>query len=141
MKNSIKISIITFFSLMIFSMSAMPLVVSAVAKEPSGLVPCGNVSSGADVKEIQAQECNFNDLLALGTNIIKYLVLVSIPLAAISFAWAGFLYLSSGGSEDKAKKAKEIFWKVLTGFLFVLTAWLIVYALTSLLNKDFSLLK
>ncbi len=139
MKNSLKISVTTLFLLMFFSVSAMPFVSSAeiqqgTGKDKSGLVPCGN-------KTGDSEACDFNDLLALGTNLIKYLVLLSIPLAAISFAWAGFLYLSSGGNEDKATKAKEIFWKVLKGFLFVITAWLIVYTLTSLLNPDFSLLK
>ncbi|MSR73301.1 hypothetical protein EXS61_01705 [Candidatus Parcubacteria bacterium] len=139
MKNSLKIGTATLFLFMIFSVSAMPFVASAeiqpgTLKTKAGLVPCGN-------KPGDTEQCDFNDLLALGMNLIKYLVLLSIPLAAISFAWAGFLYLSSGGSEEQAKKAKKIFWQVLTGFLFVITAWLIVYTLTSLLKTDFSLLK
>ncbi len=106
----------------------------------SGLIPCGNAPAGSSAEEIKKQECGFIDLLALGQNIIKYLVLLSIPIAALSFAWAGFLYLTSSGDTGKIKKAKEIFWKVMWGFIFILTAWLLVYVATSLLDPGFNFL-
>ncbi len=112
---------------MFVSMSMIPF--SALAAEPPPLVPnCG-------------ANCGFPELLLLGKNIINYLILFSIPLAAIALAWAGFLYLSSAGSQSKMDDAKKIFTKVSIGFLFILTAWLIVHTIVGLLNPSFSLLK
>lgn len=122
------------------SLVGTPVVVSAQSKIISGLIPCGNAPAGASLEQIKAQECGFDDLLFLGRKIINYLALLSIPITAIAFAWAGFLYISSGGSEGKIGKAKEIFWKVMWGFIFVLTAWLIVYTITQFLAPGFSLL-
>ena len=45
---------------------------------------------------------------------------------AISIAWAGWLYLTSGGDTGAVTKAKDIFKKVIYGFIFMLAAWLII---------------
>lgn len=95
-----------------------------------GIVPC----NGPD--------CNFDSLLQLARNIIDFLIVVSIPLAVIAFIYAGFSYITAGGNEGKIKKAHDIFWKVLWGFVFVLSAWLIVQTiLAALLKEDYSFLQ
>ena len=89
-----------------------------------GLVPC----NGPD--------CDYGKLIELAKNIINYLILFTIPLAAIAFAWAGFTFITAAGNESKISKAKEIFWKVSWGFIIVLTAWMIVYLITQALLSD-----
>lgn len=90
------------------------------------LVPCNGVN------------CDFNALMTLVNRVISFILYVSIPLAAISFSYAGYLYLSAAGDTGKIESAHEIFKKVLIGFIFILSAWLIVYAITnSLLSSDF----
>src|SRR3989344_5791287 len=89
-----------------------------------GIVPC----SGPD--------CNFESLLRLARNIIDFLIVVSLPLTGISFIYAGFLYITAGGNEGKNKKNHDIFWKVLWGFVFLLSAWLIVQTILAALLKD-----
>lgn len=87
-------------------------------------------------------DCDFENLVELAQNLMNFMIVISIPLAAISFSWAGFLMMTAGGSEEKIKKAHSIFWKVGVGFLVVLSAWLIVYLITStLLKEGYSILK
>jgi hypothetical protein len=81
--------------------------------KPKGLVPC----TGTD--------CQACKLVELGQNIINFLVGLSIPLAAVMFAYAGFLYFSSSVI-DKIEKAKKIFTSVLIGFAIVVGGYLIV---------------
>lgn len=81
-------------------------------------------------------QCDFDDLIQLAKNIMNFLILLSIPVATIAFAWAGILMLTARGNESQVAKAKEIFTKVLIGFLFVLTAWLIVQLITGALLKE-----
>ncbi len=71
--------------------------------------------------------CNFCDLVQLGWNIVHFIAWIVIPLAAIAFAWAGFLYLTSGGSQDKISRAHSVFKKVAIGLIFALAAYLIVH--------------
>lgn len=99
------------------------------------VVPMFLHAEGGIAVQCEGGDCNFGDLVRLGNNIMEFLLLVSIPIATIAFAWAGILMLTAKGSADQIERAKSIFGKVLWGFLFVLTAWLIVRMITTTLLK------
>lgn len=80
-------------------------------------------------------QCTLDELFGLGNRIINFLIIISIPLATILFAYAGFLLLTAGENAGQRSHAKEIFWKVMWGFIFVLSAWVIVRTVTSLFLK------
>lgn len=79
--------------------------------------------------------CGYNDLLQLVNNIIKWIVLVSMPIAAGVFAWAGFTYMTTGVVDERTK-AKNMIQKVFIGFVFILSAWLIVSTILNALLAD-----
>lgn len=86
--------------------------------------------------------CDFAALIQLVKNLITALVYISTFLATGVFAYAGFLLLTSGGNESAKNQAKDIFLKVLKGYLWILAAWLIVYTITTVLLKEgYTLLK
>lgn len=96
-----------------------------------GLIVCDGVTD----------PCTFAKLVTLAQRLITALVMISTFLATIVFAYAGFILLTSGGSESAKTKAKDIFWKVLMGYLWILGAWLLVYTITKVLLYDkFSIL-
>ena len=103
----------------------MPFAVFATG----GLVPCGTTAT-ADNSEV-ANPCGFNNAITLVQNIINFLIKLGVTAAALGFAYAGFLYITAMGSEEKIKHAHSIFLKVIWGFVFMLSAWLIVYTLES----------
>lgn len=85
--------------------------------------------------------CSFGHLILLAQNLISDLIVISTFLATAAFAYAGFKLLTSGGNESAKNEAKDIFLKVLKGYLWILGAWLLVYTITSaLLNPGFSIL-
>ena len=72
-------------------------------------------------------DCGFTELMQLINNSIDFLITrFAVPITALAFAYAGFLYLSSSVSPAKKDEAKKIFGKVLTGFIFALAAWIII---------------
>ena len=82
--------------------------------------------------------CGFSHLILLVQNLITDLIVISTFLATAAFAYAGFLLLTSGGSESGKTKAKDVFRKVLIGYLWILGAWVIVYTISrALLNTGF----
>lgn len=81
-------------------------------------------------------DCTFTDLINLARNIINFLIIVSIPAATIAFAYAGFLFMTARGNSSQISQAKGIFFKVLIGFLFVLSGWLIVRTITTVLLRE-----
>lgn len=89
------------------------------------IVPCGvdtdkNNVLGAD------EQCGWKHIVELGQNILNFLVVFSAVVATIMFVYAGFLYLTAMGNEEKIKTAHKIFWNVGFGFALVLGAFLIV---------------
>ena len=62
---------------------------------------------------------------AVGTNVL-FLITISVMIATLMFVYAGFVYLTAGGSPDKIKSATKIFTNVFIGLIFVLGAFLIV---------------
>ncbi len=93
-----------------------------------GLVPCGQTVMVGTTQTIP-HPCGFNDFITLAQNIINGWIMGGVTIAAIGFAYAGFLYITAMGSEEKIHHAHAIFIKVVWGFVFMLSAWLIVKTL------------
>lgn len=114
-----------------FSVLITPLTTFAAS---SGLVPCGVVPPGVVGKTyLIATECNLCDFGTLTQNIINYILLISIPLSVMLFAWAGILYFSSAENPGQIAKAHKIFTSVLIGFVIIVSAWLVVQTLLMVL--------
>lgn len=97
--------------------------------------PLVNCGTGNDQKA--ALDCNFSKLMEMINIIINYLIMIALPLAAISFAYAGWLYLAAGDSSSNVSKAKTIFADVGIGLVLVLSSWLIFKLIeTTFLNKS-----
>ncbi|MFP4022848.1 MAG: pilin [Candidatus Paceibacterota bacterium] len=95
------------------------------------------VNAGGGLIPCDGPDCNFCHFIQLGQNLIEFLVIVAIPLAAIAFAWAGFTYMTSGGNQQKVAQAHGIFTKVAIGLVLVLGAYLIVdLIITALTEHD-----
>lgn len=102
-----------------------PIVAQAVWTPGQPVVPCKN-------------DCTFAHLILLGKNVMDILIYISIPLAAILFAYAGGVLIFSGGNEEARKKAKAIFWSAGVGLCIMLVAYIIVYTIaTALLEPKF----
>jgi hypothetical protein len=117
-----KISIIMLLALCLWSVSGG--VVSAA------LVNCGQTAGdkagiGADSNTPAALGCGFADAVAMINTLIKYLIMISMPLAAIAFAYAGWLYLSAGENTSNVTKARTIFLDVGIGVIIILSGWLV----------------
>lgn len=84
----------------------------------TGLVAC----SGA--------ECDFNALITTIDNVVNFLIFViGFPIAAIIFAWAGILMITSGGSTSKRDQAKKLAGRVVVGLILALLSWIIIKTL------------
>ena len=70
----------------------------------------------------------FADLIA---NVAKIVAEIGLPIAAIAIIYAGFLFVTAGGNEDKLKKAKTTFLWSVVGTALLLGAWAIAEAIKS----------
>jgi hypothetical protein len=130
------------FSLCLLTALAAPVAAQAALpgiecydQSKSCLIPCGgtNKETGEIIKP-----CEFRHVILLIRNLITYGIYISFPIAALGFAYAGWLYMSAHllGKSSQISQAHEIFRKILTGYIIIIGAWLIVKAITSALLKD-----
>ncbi len=97
------------------------------------LVPCGLSSD-----PLSATSCNICGFGQLIQNIINFLIIISIPLSAALFAWAGIMLFTSTYKPEGIKKAKGIFRNVVIGLIIALSGYLIVQTLlNALMNQAF----
>ena len=108
--------------LAIATIVAIPVFASA-----AGMIPCGGEGEAA---------CTFNDFIKVIGNIVNGVIIIISVYAAISFMYAGYAYLTSGGSEEKVSYAKGIFWKVFLGYIIILGAWAFVYMIETQLKVN-----
>lgn len=81
------------------------------------LVQCGDNTT---------ESCGFKQFIELIDRIIDWLLLITVPISTLLFAYAGGLYLTSGGNEAQISKATGIFKNVFWGIVIALAAFLIV---------------
>lgn len=101
------------------------------------IVPCGWDGARVPLKSdgspkgngtLEPNEmCNFFDFIKMIGGLVNGTLIIVSAYAAVSFMYAGYAYLTSGGSQEKVSHAKNIFTKVLTGYIIMLIAWAFVY--------------
>jgi len=113
MKKILKIVI----PVLMFMILIMPVISSA-----AGLVACKD-------------NCGWNELMTLVNTVINFVLFtLALPIAAIMFAVAGIMLLTSGGDPSKKTKAKDLFLGVVIGLVVAAAAWLIVHIILSILG-------
>ena len=88
----------------------------------------------------QGSDCNgpggcqsICDLAQLAQNILNDGIYLSVFLSAILFAWAGFKHMSAGGDAGAITEANKVFSAVFIGLVIILSAWLVVSTLMSVI--------
>lgn len=108
-----KVLIILFILISLF---AANMVYAGFVTDP--IVPCGGETQ---------PDCTLCHLWNLASNIINFITFnLSIPLATLLFVAAGVIFLTSGGSEEKAGLAKSIFTNTVIGLVIIFCSWLLI---------------
>jgi hypothetical protein len=109
---------------------------------PSVLPDITTPSSGGFSGGIVPQECRGSSTVAncdlcslaqMGQNLANFFLGVTIPAAALLFAWAGILYFSSRGNPGQIEQAHKVFRSVVIGFVIALSAWVLVNTVMNML--------
>ncbi|MEI6580629.1 MAG: hypothetical protein WCO07_00455 [bacterium] len=131
------------FFVFLFSILIYPI--SSFA-EPSNLIPCGTEKTPFEMKDGKQvggeiiNPCEKNGikyLLEMVNKVIHFILFtLAVPIAAILFAYAGFMLITSGGEVGKKKKALGVFWHVGLGLVIVIASWLIISTILSILGYN-----
>lgn len=120
MKISISRKNLKYLKGLILTLAFLAMPVMTWAKP---LVSCGGVNLDGTAQP----ECDFEQFVIFINNLIHFLLYdLTLPLAAVIFCYAGFIYLTSNGSTEKTGKAKKIMKNVVIGLLLALAGFLII---------------
>ena len=93
------------------------------------IVPCGKAFViGEDGKrEASNCPCQFCHFFQLGSNILRFITVLFVPvMAALFFVWGGFYMLTSGPNPERRRKGTDLILKTLQGVFIVYVAWIII---------------
>ena len=68
----------------------------------------------------------FANLIDVANRIMTLLLIFAVGSAVIAFLWASYLYMSSFGSEERVKNAKNVWYWTLIGLAVMLLAKVII---------------
>lgn len=85
------------------------------------LVPCDN--------------CSFDQIWDLLRNIVEFVLILSIPAAAIALAIGGFFMVANMGNKGKVETGKKILTNAIIGIVIAFSAWLIVRTILTALGS------
>lgn len=128
-----------------FVFLSLPVFVNAVAGDPVTdpnfeIVSrdCGKTDASGAIN----RECGWSDFLDLINRMMRYVIFLSASVAVLSFAYAGFLYVTAFGEMGKVEQAHGIFKATITGMVVIMLAWLIVATILKVfeVGPDFTIL-
>ncbi len=97
------------------------------------LVTC--VGATTSTLPIQPTCQSFCDLFATVANVIYFCIAVVIwIIAPIMFLWAGILFMTSAGNQERVGQARKMLTGTVIGVLIVLCAYLLVYTFVNVLQ-------
>lgn len=106
--------------------SKVKVIIDPAPDLSGNLVPCDG--------RLEVKACTWKKLIQLINNGITWIIYMTIPIGAVLFAYAGFLFLTKGGSEEARAQAKHIFINVAIGLIVILIAVLVVKLILSSLG-------
>lgn len=111
----------------------------------AALINCGNTTFDSDLedptnslsnKATIDNPCDFKDFVETLNGIINWIISIAGIIFTLTLVYAGFLYMLSGDNPGKKTEAVDMMWNTLKGFLFILTAWLIIYTILNVLIPE-----
>lgn len=125
-----------FSSFTVVLLGVLMFIAPAFVFAQSDLIPCGfDLNNDKIIKDAAPptsqtdphEQCYFNDVIQIAQNVIDFLIFkIAMPIAALMFAYAGFLYVTNRGNESQVKQAHDIFLNVFWGLVIALAAWLTI---------------
>lgn len=82
--------------------------------------------------------CRFGDISIVILNILEFLFIIAVPITVGMIVWGAIQLMTSGGSTEKAKKAKKTMTMAVIGFVIVLASVLIVNTVKRVLEVNAS---
>lgn len=79
--------------------------------------------------------CGWPEFNQLIENVMSFLLTISIPLAIVVIIYGGFLFMTSGGSEQRIAKGKQAVLSAIIGLAIVFGSYIIITTVIKALSN------
>ncbi len=95
----------------------------------------GNDTLKRDIKDNSGLPSNVNDPRTVAANVIRYILGFLGILAVVIILYAGFKWMTSGGSEEKVGESKKMLIAGVIGLVIILSAYALAdFVITQIFN-------
>ncbi len=113
--------------------AAVLMVLPAEEVVAQGLVPACPVGEPGCAEAYAPDNYGVCELVQLSNNIVRFLIGLIAVLGALIMVYAGYLLVSSRGNVSQMERAKQMFSNILIGIVIMLSAFLVVNTVMSIL--------
>lgn len=115
-----------------FKKNKLAVIVGFIYLMPIGVAAQVGGTAGGDGLQNPIGFNTFGELVAAILNIV---VTIGIPIAALFIIYAGFLFVTAGGNDEKLKKAKQALLAAVIGTAILLAASVIADAIGATIGE------
>jgi len=96
-------------TIIILSILTISILIAAPAFAEIVPIPTNSTSTNSQTTGLNISNPlgETSDISTLASNIINFLIILAIPITAILVVYAGYLYITSAGNEEKVKTAQK----------------------------------
>jgi hypothetical protein len=105
-----------------------------VRTDTGGLVPCGRNTDNPDTTWNECDACGLCSFILMGQLTTEFLIKIAGVASVLAIIFAGVLYIFAVGKANLINKSKLMIKYALTGFVIILTAWLVVDSVLTILG-------
>jgi hypothetical protein len=117
----------------IFLLSFSVVVLAPMTVLAQGLVPSCPVGEAGCAVAYHPDNYGACELVQLSNNIVRFIIGLIAVVGAIIMVYAGYLLVTSRGNVSQMQRAKEMFTNILIGIVIMLSAFLVVNTVMSIL--------
>ena len=78
------------------------------------------------VPKCPSSGCGWDEFNQLIKNVMNFMLIIAIPLAIVVIIYGGFLFMTSGGSEQRIAKGKQAMLAAIIGLAIVFGSYIII---------------
>jgi hypothetical protein len=118
------------------TLAGMKLFIRFVLFAAGTLLPFGIAVAAGGLVPCDGPDCDICSIVSLGHNVLNFLVLASLLLATIMFAYAGIEMLIHSDNPGQIAQARSMLINVMIGMVILLAAWLMVDTVMKVMFTD-----
>lgn len=109
-----------------YSLGTNTVLAASAPNTDRGLIPCGRETDNSATENDETKDCTLCHLALIGNNLILLVFEIASVVALLALMVVSLMYVFAGANPVAKSQAHQSIIHVITGYVIIFTAWLIV---------------